>query len=117
MVKRRRSRVTGQYAPLTNQQIIGRVIGAAVGLSIIVFAVQGGEYGTTDLLRQRREIKRETSAVDSLAEHVATLEAYKKAIETDPATQERIAREEFGMVKGTREVLYRFAEPADTGRR
>jgi hypothetical protein len=29
---------------------------------------------------------------------------------TDARTQERIAREEFGMVRG-KELLYRFAEP------
>jgi hypothetical protein len=30
--------------------------------------------------------------------------------------QERIAREEFGMVRGDKEILYRFAEPEDTGK-
>jgi hypothetical protein len=34
-------------------------------------------------------------------------------------TQERIAREEFGMVKGNKELLYRFTEPVpvDTGKK
>ena len=31
-------------------------------------------------------------------------------------TQERIAREEFGMVRGDREILYRFVDTAVTGR-
>jgi hypothetical protein len=35
-------------------------------------------------------------------------------VETDPKLQERIAREEFGMVRGSKELLYRFAEP-DSG--
>jgi cell division protein FtsB len=48
--------------------------------------------------------------VDSLQRRVDSLTAYKAAVESDPATQERIAREEFGMVKPG-EVLYRFAEP------
>ena len=113
---RRASTRTGPAAPLTNKQIVGRVVVALAGLSVIVFAVQGGEYGTTDLLRQRGEIARETAIVDSLAAEVAALTAYKKAVESDPLTQERIAREEFGMVRGTREVLYRFSEPADTNR-
>jgi hypothetical protein len=30
--------------------------------------------------------------------------------------QERIAREEFGMVRGDKELLYRFATPPDTTR-
>ena len=41
----------------------------------------------------------------------------KKAILTDPATQERIAREVFGMVRGDKELLYRFATSPDTARR
>ena len=97
--------------PLTNKQIVGRVVAGCFAFAVVAFAVQGGEYGTTDLLRQRAEIARETQIVDSLAAEVAALTAYKKAVESDPLTQERIAREEFGMVKGTREVLYRFAEP------
>ena len=28
----------------------------------------------------------------------------------DPALQERIAREEFGMVRGNKELLYRFTD-------
>jgi hypothetical protein len=34
-------------------------------------------------------------------------------VKTDSATQERIAREEFGMVRGDKEILYRFGD--DTG--
>ena len=84
---------------------------AAIGA--LAFAVQGGEYGTTDLIRQKRELAEQRAAVDSLVLHVAELAAYRKAVESDPATQERIAREEFGMVKPG-EVLYRFADPATT---
>jgi cell division protein FtsB len=38
----------------------------------------------------------------------------KKAILTDPAVQERIAREEFGMVRGDKELLYRFTTADST---
>ena len=86
------------------------VLGAAV-LGIVVFAVQGGEYGTSDLVRQRTRRERLESRIDSLTRLVDSLERRKRAIRTDPATQERIAREEFGMVKGEKELLYRFAEP------
>ena len=41
----------------------------------------------------------------------------RRAVATDPALQERIAREEFGFVRGDKELLYRFAEPSDSGRR
>jgi cell division protein FtsB len=80
-------------------------------LGIVVFAVQGGEYGTWDLITQRSRRERLQSRIDSLARLVDSLERRKRAIRTDAAAQERIAREEFGMVKGEKELLYRFAEP------
>ena len=52
------------------------------------------------------------SAIDSLQRIVDSLKRYKQRVETDPALQERIAREEFGLVRGNKELLYRIAEPA-----
>ncbi len=103
--------------PLTDKQIIGRVVVGCFALAVVAFAVQGGEYGTTDLLRQHRQLTRERVVVDSLAKAVERLKLRKKAVESDPATQERIAREEFGMVKGEKEMLYRFTDPRDPDRR
>ena len=88
------------------------VLGAVVVVAV-VWAVQGGEYGTTDLFRQRARRATLEAAVDSLRRQVDSLARYKRAIETDPAVQERIAREEFGMIRPG-ELLYRFA--ADTTR-
>ncbi len=83
---------------------------AAIAIGVAYFAVQGGEYGTTDLLRQRRRLAVLQHDVDSLRSQVDSLVRWKRAIETDPIVQERLAREEFGMVKGDKEILYRFAE-------
>ncbi len=83
---------------------------AAVALGVGYFAVQGGEYGTTDLLRQRGRLAVLQHEVDSLQRQVDSLSRWKRAIETDPLVQERLAREEFGMIKGDKEMLYRFAE-------
>jgi cell division protein FtsB len=88
-----------------------RVVLAVIVLGIVVFAVQGGEYGTWDLVTQRSRRVRLESRIDSLTRLVDSLERRKRAIRTDAAAQERIAREEFGMVKGEKELLYRFAEP------
>ncbi|HJR67146.1 MAG TPA: septum formation initiator family protein [Gemmatimonadaceae bacterium] len=88
-----------------------RIVLGAVVLGIVVFAVQGGEYGTSDLVRQRTRRERLEWRIDSLTRLVDSLERRKRAIRTDAATQERIAREEFGMVKGEKELLYRFTEP------
>jgi cell division protein FtsB len=80
-------------------------------IAALVFAVQGGEYGTRDLMRQRARKRALATTIDSLQHVVDSLKRYKRRVETDPAVQERIAREEFGMVRGNKELLYRFAEP------
>ena len=84
---------------------------AAGVVAALVFAVQGGEYGTRDLMRQTARRRALTSAIDSLTRIVDSLKRYKHRVETDPALQERIAREEFGLVRGDKELLYRLAEP------
>ena len=72
---------------------------------------EGGEFGTIDLVRQRRaEARASTTSIDSLQHVVDSLKRYENAVEHDPATQERIAREVFGMVRGDKEMLYRFAD-------
>ena len=74
------------------------------------FAIEGGEYGTGDLWRQKTRRDRVVADIDSLTRVVDSLRKHKQRVLTDPATQERIAREEFGMIRG-KELLYRFAEP------
>jgi cell division protein FtsB len=88
--------------------VLKRLVLLAVILAALVFAIQGGEYGTTDLVRQRVRRKALLARIDSLQRAVDSLARAKRAIETDPAVQERIAREEFGMVRGSKEMLYRF---------
>ena len=97
-----------------NPNPLKRLIVAAIVLAAIVFAVQGGEYGTRDLMRQRERKHTLSTTIDSLQHLVDSLKGYKHRLETDPALQERIAREEFGMVRGNKEMLYRFAEPKDS---
>ena len=82
----------------------------AVAFAATWFAIQGGEYGTMDLVRQHRQRVRLVREIDSLGRTVDSLRRYEQAVRTDPRTQERIAREEFGMVRG-KELLYRIAEP------
>lgn len=74
------------------------------------FAVEGGEFGTMDLVRQRRQEARIAKTIDSLQRVVDSLSHYENSVEHDPATQERVAREVFGMVRGDKELLYRFAD-------
>jgi hypothetical protein len=55
------------------------VVLAVVVLGIVVFAVQGGEYGTWDLVRQRTWRERPESRIDSLARLVDSLERRRRA--------------------------------------
>jgi cell division protein FtsB len=97
--------------PRSSADRVRRLVLAAVVLAAAIFAVQGGEYGTRDLMRQRQRKLRLTTTIDSLQRVVDSLKGYKRRLETDPVLQERIAREEFGLVRGNKELLYRFAEP------
>ena len=78
------------------------------------FAVDGGEYGTSDLLERRRRIAATNVAIDSLRRVADSLTLRKRDITTNPVVQERIAREQFGMVKGDMELVYHVLRP-DTG--
>lgn len=82
----------------------------AGALGVAYFAVEGGEYGTSDLIRQRMRRTRLQSEIDSLQRQIDSLDRYRKKILTDPVLQERIAREQFGMVKGDKEIVYRFTD-------
>ena len=78
-------------------------------LIVLLYAIEGGEYGTSDLIHLRTRHHALVARIDSLHHRIDSLSALAHAIETDPAVQERIAREEFGMVRGQKELLYRFA--------
>ena len=93
---------------------MARLVWLAVIVAALVFAVQGGEYSTLDLVRQRREREHMTASIDSLTRVVDSLRKFYDRLQRDPKLQERIAREDFGMVRGTKELLYRFAAPRDT---
>ncbi len=96
------------------KQVGGLLALGVVVLGGAIFAVVGGEYSTADLFRQRRIADSLQAEVEALTRVVDSLSAWKTAIETDSATQERLAREQFGMVRGERELLYRVV-PRDSG--
>ncbi len=79
-------------------------------LGALFFAAQGGEYSTRDLFVLNSRTRKLTHEVDSLQRQVDSLGRFLKLVRSDSATQERIAREEFGMVRGDKEILYRFGE-------
>ena len=85
-----------------------RILWFLIIVAALAFAIQGGEYSTMDLLHQRSERAQLLRSIDSLTRVVDSLRRYHERLLRDPKLQERIAREEFGMVRGEKEVLYRF---------
>jgi cell division protein FtsB len=82
----------------------------------LYFALQGGEYGTLDLLQLRRDEAGERAKVERLKQLVDSLGKVADAIERDPRMQERVARERFGMLRPG-EFLYRLVPTGDVEKR
>jgi cell division protein FtsB len=79
----------------------------------LYFGIQGGEYGTTDLFALRRQEATERAQVVRLRQVVDSLQREATAIEHDLRAQERVAREQFGMIRRG-ELLYRLVPPDST---
>src|SRR6185312_10149739 len=73
-----------------------RVAGIAGAIGLVALAAWGGEYGTADWITIRRQV----------ADERARVAALRIELETNPAVQERVAREQFGMIRDG-ETLYR----------
>jgi len=79
-------------------------------LGLAAFALLAGEYGAFDWLTLHRHVAEERAAIADLEVDVDSLERLAHALETDPAAQERAAREGFGMIRDG-EILYRIVPP------
>jgi cell division protein FtsB len=90
---------------------LGRWAAIAGLVSALYFALQGGEYSTSDLLQLRREEEEEQATIIRLKDVVDSLAAVARGIEQNPKVQERVARERFGMLRKG-EFLYRLV-PAE----
>jgi cell division protein FtsB len=95
---------------VTKRVLIGLVV-----LGMAGFGAEGGEYGTLDLLRLRGQVRREREAIVRLRAELDSLSRVEKALTTDSATQERVAREAYGMIRPG-EILYQVVPP-DSARR
>jgi cell division protein FtsB len=76
----------------------GRVAAVVLVLAAL-FALLAGEYSTWDYLTLRREEREERARIDTLRREVDSLEKEALAAERDPAVQERLARERYGMIR------------------
>jgi len=89
-----------------------RLFGIAAAVVLAGLAFQAGEYGTLDWLKLRSQLAEERRAVRDLERQLDSLQGLAHALETDPAAQERAAREQFGMIRKG-ELLYRLVPKVD----
>lgn len=78
------------------------------------FAVFGGEYSVFELREARADVLREQARLERARLEIDSLRIELDKLEHDPATIERIAREDYGMVREG-ETLYRFADADGAG--
>ena len=94
----------------------GPFLAGAVVVGGLAFGYAGGEYSTGDLRTLRDNVAAERAAATLLQIEIDSLRSEADALETDPAAQERAARERFGMLRPG-ELMYRVEEvPAGDGR-
>ena len=86
--------------------LLYRTLFVAVGCALLWFAVEGGEYGTSELLRQRKYHKALSQNVEQLEHDVDSLQKEKTLLRTSDVVLERIAREQYGMLRGNKEILF-----------
>ena len=87
-----------------NRPLLAGIGGAVV---LLLVAILAGEYSTIDWLKVRSQLAQERDSVESLRAQVDSLARVARSLENDPATQERAAREQFGLIRNG-EILYRI---------
>ncbi len=92
-----------------------RWLGALLVVGMVIFAIQGGTFSTWDWLTLKEEARSERTAVEQLKQNIDSLEKVAALVERNPVEQERIAREEFGMIKSG-EFLYRLVPDSSSGK-
>jgi len=91
---------------------------AVIGVVLLLaatFALLGGTYTTFDVFRLRSEVASEHEAIIQLKVAIDSLDKVAQSLERDPRTQERMARDQFGMIREG-EYLYRIVPAADSAR-
>jgi cell division protein FtsB len=63
-------------------------------------------FSTLDWWKLKQRVEGERQAIERLDTEIDSLESWAQALESDSATQERVAREVFGMIRDG-ETLYR----------
>ena len=88
------------------RSLLGRVAVVVVVCGLAWFAVEGGEYGTRAVFAQHARRDQLDAEVKALHQEVDSLTREKTAVLRNDTVLERIAREQYGMLRGNKEVLY-----------
>jgi cell division protein FtsB len=91
-----------------SERVKRAIVPGLAGIALY-YAIFGGEYSIFELHATRAAVQAEGIALEELSVQIDSLRAWADSLENDPATIERIAREEFGMIREG-ETLYRFAD-------
>jgi cell division protein FtsB len=78
---------------------IGRWLGLGVLVLAILFAFRGGMFSAGDARALAREEEAITLEVKGLQREVDSLRLFQDSLATSPGVQERVAREEWGVIR------------------
>ncbi len=92
-------------------QLRGLIVPAML-IVAMYYATFGGEYSIFELRSARAAVTDEEAALGELEARIDSLSAWADSVRSDPRTLERIAREQFGMIREG-ETLYRFVPPGE----
>ena len=106
-------------APRTNKRRSARfTLKRSVVPTLLVaagyYAVFGGESSVWDLLETRKNVVVEVTRLEEVRVKIDSLQVELQQLKQDPAIIERIAREQYGMIREG-EVLYRFTPTTSEG--
>jgi len=90
-----------------------RAIVPVLLLAAVYFAVFGGEYSVFEVRSTRAQVEIESVRLAEVSARIDSLAAWADSLANDPATIERVAREDFGMLRDG-ETLYRFADAEES---
>ncbi|MEI2721078.1 MAG: septum formation initiator family protein [Gemmatimonadales bacterium] len=93
---------------------LGRWLALGVLLLAVLFAFRGGMFTVGDARALEREAEALQAEVKALQRQVDSLRSFHDSLESLPAVQERVAREEWGMIRSG-EMSIRL-ERGDSGR-
>jgi cell division protein FtsB len=88
---------------------IGNAVVPGILLTAVYFALFGGEYSVFEVRAVHAAVEVEQLRLAEVSARIDSLAAWADSLANDDATIERVAREDFGLIRDG-ETLYRFAD-------